>query len=76
MRPYGVVVASPGFDHDLGLLQCVEDLAVEQFIAQFAVEAFAIAVLPRAARLDIGRLGSDGCDPLPKSKSNELRTVF
>jgi hypothetical protein len=29
------VVAPPSFNHDLGLLQCVEDFAVEQLIAQF-----------------------------------------
>ena len=75
MRPYGVVVTPPGFDHDFGLLQCIEDLAVEQLIAQFAVETFAIAVLPRAARFDVSGLGANGCDPFPKSKSNELRTV-
>ena len=46
MRTYGVVVASPVFDHDLCLLQCVEDFSVEQFITQFAVEALAIAVRP------------------------------
>lgn len=38
-------MASPVFDHDLGLLECVKDLAVKQFIAQLAVEALAIAVL-------------------------------
>ena len=27
----------PVFDHELGLLQCIEDLAVEQFIAQLVV---------------------------------------
>jgi hypothetical protein len=26
---YGVVVAAPVFNHDLGLLQCVEDFAVK-----------------------------------------------
>ena len=33
-------------DNDLSLLQCVEDLAVEQLIAQLAIEAFAVAILP------------------------------
>ena len=35
MRTHGVVVPSPGLDHNLGLVERVEDLPVEQFIAQF-----------------------------------------
>jgi len=72
---HGVVVASPIFDHDLGLLECVEDLAVEQFIAQLAVEALAIAILPRAARFDVGGLGSNSGDPISECFGNELRSV-
>ena len=44
-------------DENLGFLEAVEDLAVEQFIAQFPVEAFAVAVLPRAAGRDVQSLG-------------------
>ena len=44
-----VVVTWPVFE---GLLQRVEDLAVEQFIAQLAVEAFAIAILLWISRFD------------------------
>ena len=75
MRTHRVVVAAPVFDHNLGLLQCVEDLAVEQFIAQLAVEALAIAILPRTARLDVSGLGSDGGDPIPERLGDELRAV-
>jgi len=50
---HAVVVTPPGLDQDLGLDQAEEDLAVEQLIAQLAVEAFAVAVFPRAARLDV-----------------------
>jgi hypothetical protein len=39
-------VTPPGFDQDLGLGQAEEDLAVEQLIAQLAVETLAIADLP------------------------------
>jgi hypothetical protein len=39
-----VVVAPPVFDHDLSFLQGVKDFSVEQFVTQFAVEGFAIAV--------------------------------
>jgi hypothetical protein len=47
------LVAAPVFDHDLGVHQCVEDLAVAQFIAQLAVEALAVAILPWTARFDV-----------------------
>ena len=49
MRANGIVVAPPAFDHDPGLVERVEDLAVEQLVAQAGVEAFDIAILPRAA---------------------------
>jgi hypothetical protein len=48
-------------DEYLGLLQAVKDFAVEQFVPKLAVEAFARAVLPRAARLDVERLGAETC---------------
>ena len=68
-------MAPPVFDHDLCLLQCVEDFSVEQFIAQFAVEALAIAVLPRTSGFDVSRPGSDGRYPLAKSQGDELRAI-
>src|SRR3954467_4662591 len=36
----------------------IEDLAVEQLVAQPGVEALDVAVLPGAAGLDVGRLGA------------------
>ena len=59
-------MSSPILDYNLRLLECVEDLAVEQLIAQFAVEALAITILPRTARLDVSGSGPDGREPLPK----------
>jgi hypothetical protein len=56
-----VVVMAPLFDEDLGLLEAVEDFTVEQFVAQLAVEAFAIAVLSGAAWFDVKRLGTNAC---------------
>jgi hypothetical protein len=38
MRAYAVVVTAPAFDHHLGLAQRVEDLAVQQLVAQAGVE--------------------------------------
>src|SRR5262249_56390031 len=53
-----LVVASPTLDDDLGLAQSVENLAVEQLVAQASVEALDVAVLPGAASLDVGGLGT------------------
>lgn len=49
MRSYGVVVTAPALDDDARFLERVEDLAVEQFIAQARVEALDEAILPRTA---------------------------
>jgi len=50
MRPYCVVFLPPVPYEDLGLLQGLENLPVEQLIPQLAVEAFVVAVLLKAAR--------------------------
>src|SRR5690606_6590066 len=71
----GIVVASPCLDDDLCLGEAIEDLPVEQFIAQLGVEALAIAVLPWAARLDERGLCPYCGDPLPYGLGDELRTV-
>jgi len=68
-------VASPTLDDDLGLAQSVENLAVEQLIAKAGVEALDVAVLPRAAPLDVGGLGTDNRDPFLHRLGDELRSV-
>ena len=72
---FGIVVFPPLFDQDLRLTQAVEDLAVEQFIAEPGVEALAVSVFPRGPRLDVSSLGADGLDPLLDSLSNKFRAV-
>src|SRR5690606_10152038 len=64
MRAYPIVMAAPAFDNDPGFVERVEDLAVEQFVPESGIEAFDVAVLPGAARRDVGGLGTDGGDPL------------
>ena len=44
-------------------------------VAKLRVEAFAIAVFPRAARLDIGGLGADRADPVLDCLGDELGAV-
>src|SRR6266508_2396412 len=75
VRPDRVVVASPALDDDLSLAQSVEDLAVEQLIAKAGVEALDVAVLPRAAPLDVSGLGTDSRDPFLHGLGDELRSV-
>jgi hypothetical protein len=52
VRPERVVLMSPALDQDLGLEQRIEELAIEKFGAEFPVERFDIAILPRASGLD------------------------
>jgi hypothetical protein len=48
VRALGVVGDAPALDQHAGLGQGMEDLAIEQLVAQLAVEAFVVAILPRA----------------------------
>ena len=52
MRSQVVVLTPPLFDQDLCLLERVEGLAVQEFVAQLAVERFDVVVLSRRARFD------------------------
>src|SRR5215470_6617788 len=76
MRPDRIVMAPPAFDDDLSFSEGVEDLAIEQLIAQAGVEALDVAILPRTAALDIGSLGADSGDPSLDSLGDELRSVI
>ena len=54
VRPDGVVVDAPLLDDHLCFSQRVEDLSVQQLIAQLAVEGFAVAILPRDEEMLLG----------------------
>jgi len=75
LRAYGVVVNPPLLDQHLGFSERVEHLGVQQLVAQLAVEAFHVAVLPRATRLDKGCLGTNAVDPALHGGGHELRPV-
>lgn len=75
MRPCGIVVAAPGLDQDLCLAQIEEDFPRQQLIAQLAVEAFAVAVLPRAAWCDVERLDADPFEPVSQGCRDKLGTL-
>ena len=44
MRPNCVVVDAPFLDHDFVLPEGVEHLAIEQFVVEPGIEAFAVSV--------------------------------
>jgi hypothetical protein len=71
----GVVVDAPFLDDRLGFLKAVEDLPIEQFVSQLAIERFAISVLPRRSGLDVKALAAQSRQPLPQHLGNHLRTV-
>jgi len=75
VRSDGVVLATPGFDQHLRLLQGVEDLAVEELIPQPGIEAFDVAVFPGTAGRDVGGLGPHRGDPRLHRLGDELRPV-
>ena len=47
MRSLCIVMDAPLFDDRFGFREAVEDLAIEAFIPELAVEGLAVAVLPR-----------------------------
>lgn len=65
MQSDRIILLAPGFDQNLGLLQCAENLTVQELIAQASVEAFDVTVLPGAPWRDISRLCTDGGYPKP-----------
>ena len=72
MRSLSVVVDPPGFDQNLRLSEGEEDLAIEQLVAELAVEALAVAVFPRTAGLDVGGLRPNLADPFSQAGRDEL----
>jgi hypothetical protein len=75
MRPDRIVMPPPAFDDDLGFAQRVEDLAVEQLVAQARVKTFDEAVFPGAAGGDVGGLCTDSADPFLHRLGDELGAI-
>ena len=70
-----LVVNAPAARQYFHLLQRIEDFAVQEFIAQFGVEAFAVAVLPRRTRLDVESMGSCFGQPVAQRFIKKLRAI-
>src|ERR671913_1579939 len=73
--PDRVVVPAPCLDDDLGLLERIEDLAVEQLVAELRVKALDEAVLPWAAWGDIDGLCAYSRDPALDCLAGELGPI-
>ena len=50
---FGVVVSPPPLDQDPTFPQCSKGLGVENLVAELTVEAFIVAVFPRALWCDV-----------------------
>ncbi len=72
MRTMNVVMPSPLLDQDRGFFQRIEDLRVQQLVSELAIERLAVAVLPRAARLDEQRVDLQPFEPIPYGMCAEL----
>jgi hypothetical protein len=59
VRADGVEVDAPKLGRHTNLLHRVEDLAVQELIAQLRVETLAVAALPWRTGLDVERLCAD-----------------
>ena len=75
MRAQCIVKAAPTFHDAPGFGERVENLAVKQLIPDGGVEAFDVAILPRAPRLDVGGLCTDGGNPILDGLGNKLRAI-
>jgi hypothetical protein len=53
VRPYRILFPPPALYQNLGLLQGVENLPVEQLIPQLSIEAFVVTVLPTTAGFNV-----------------------
>ncbi len=70
-----VVDVAPVEVEDPCLEDGVEDLAIEELVAEPGVEALDEWVLPGAARLDLERAGAGEPTPIPNRAGDELRPV-
>jgi hypothetical protein len=73
--PFLVVVATIILGQDTGLSDAEHEFPVEALVAQAAVEAFDVPVLPGAARFDIERLHATPGQPVAQDAGDELRAI-
>ena len=70
-----IIIHSPSIHNILRLSPAKEQLAVEAFVAQFAIEALDVAILPRTARRNESRFYTTRPQPLFHGFAHELRPI-
>ncbi|VWB63029.1 hypothetical protein BPA30113_02804 [Burkholderia paludis] len=75
MRPLLVVELTPLLDEHPGVSAAAEPFAIQQFVAQLAIEAFDETVLPWATGRDEGRADRRVARPAHDTGSGKFRTV-
>ena len=76
MRPNLIELHAPGRDHYPRLAQRIKQLASKALSAELVMEALDIAVLPRAARIDIEGFDTRLSQPRLKGLSYKFGTVI
>lgn len=76
MRSLRIVALEPTFYNRPRLVQRIEEFAVEQFVPQFSVKGFDIAVLLRTPWLDKQRHDGEPLLPLSNHPGDKLWTVI
>lgn len=70
-----VIRLPPLLDNDASFLHAHEFFAVQTLVSEPAIEAFDIAVLPRATRFDVGSPDIDLFEELSDTTADKLRAV-
>ena len=76
MRPELIVFLPPVGNQYFGLGQRGENVPVEQFVPQFAVERLNVPILPGAARFNEERLHPQVIQPSPDLPGGELWAII
>jgi len=76
MRPNLIELHAPGRDHHPRLAQRIKQLASKALSAELVMEALDVAVLPRAARIDVEGFDTRFSQPRLKGLSYEFGTVI
>ena len=76
MGPEGVVLPAPAVGQVLGLSHRGEQLGLEEFVSEPAVDRLDKSVLPRGSWLDLGGGGAAGLAPALEGVGNEHGAVI
>src|SRR5262249_12078461 len=74
--PHLIVMLPPALDEHLCLFQSVKNLALQELVLKLAIEAFAVAIFPRAARLNVKSLDRQSLEPPAHDLGGKFTAVF